>query len=107
MNHEPEIPIPIGISGAERTRTADPYLAKVVLSQLSYCPMNSVHGFWFMVDSKNQKQNHYNDFAKESNVFLKVPVSRILAFFFRGWRVVPSPLFPFPPPFGGDEGDRK
>jgi hypothetical protein len=70
VNCKPEIPIPIGISGAERIRTADPYLAKVVLSQLSYCPINSVHSFWFMVNSKNQKQNHYNDFAKESKDFL-------------------------------------
>ena len=69
MNHGPEIPILIGISGAERIRTADPYLAKVVLSQLSYCPINSVHSFWFIVNSKNQKQNYYTDFAEESKNF--------------------------------------
>jgi hypothetical protein len=39
-----------------------------VLSQLSYCPRKSVHSSWFIV--KDQKQNHYNDFAKESKIFL-------------------------------------
>ena len=42
------------IYGAERARTADPYLAKVVLSQLSYCPGKSVHSSWFIVKTKNK-----------------------------------------------------
>jgi hypothetical protein len=32
--------------------------------------MNSVHSFWLMVHGKNQKQNYYNDFGKESKDFL-------------------------------------
>jgi len=31
--------------------------------------MNSVHSFWFIVNSKNQKQNYYSDFVKESKNF--------------------------------------
>ena len=58
-----------GGTGAERARTADPYLAKVVLSQLSYCPRKSVH-------SKSQKQNYYNDFGKESKDFLFSPKNK-------------------------------
>jgi hypothetical protein len=70
MNHEPEI-YPSGqISGAERVRTADLYLAKVPLSQLSYCPRNSVNGSWFTAHSKNQEQNHYKDSGDESKSFL-------------------------------------
>ncbi len=30
----------IDVDGAERVRTADPHVANVVLSQLSYCPVN-------------------------------------------------------------------
>lgn len=70
MNHEQRTSPAKGGTGAERARTADPYLAKVVLSQLSYCPRQSVHSSWFIVNSKNQKQNYYNDFAKESKDFL-------------------------------------
>jgi hypothetical protein len=71
-NYEPQISRQRReICGAERARTADPYLAKVVLSQLSYCPRKSVHGFWFTVKGKkNQKQNYYNNFVKESKDFL-------------------------------------
>jgi hypothetical protein len=70
MNHEQRTSPAKGGTGAERARTADPYLAKVVLSQLSYCPRKSVHGSWLI--AKNQKQNHYNDFAKESNIFFSL-----------------------------------
>lgn len=37
-NHELRTSPAFGGTGAERARTADPYLAKVVLSQLSYIP---------------------------------------------------------------------
>jgi hypothetical protein len=48
--------------GADRDRTDDPLLAKQVLSQLSYSPMQSDKGWWAWVDS-NYRPHPYQGCA--------------------------------------------
>ena len=52
------VPLPFGSGGDERDRTDDPLLAKQVLSQLSYTPINGsklcgVHSSRLLANLKN------------------------------------------------------